>query len=294
MQITAALVKELRERTGAGMMECKRALVESNGDIDAAIDAMRKSGLAKAAKKAGRVAAEGVVVIAEDPNGQNVAMVEVNCETDFVTKADDFKAFTQAVVARTLAEQPADLEALLALPLEVGGDENIQQRCQELVAKIGEKITVRRLHVARGAGSLGVYRHGARIGVVVQLDGDAPELARDIAMHVAASSPICVAVEDVPKQVLAKEREIHVAQAEQSGKPVAIIEKMVAGRMKKYLNEVTLLGQPFIKDPDTPVGKLVSQAEVAVTGFVRFEVGEGIEKKVENFADEVRAQTEGK
>ena len=290
MEISATLVKELRERTGAGMMECKRALQEAGGDIEKAIDHMRKTGVAKAAKKAGRIAAEGVVVVRVDAAGQKAAMVEVNCETDFVTKADDFLAFSEAVMACVLKHQPKDLPALMKLPLAEGGD-NIEMCRQHLVAKIGENINVRRftLFDAEG-GVLGVYRHGAKIGVLVGLQGGNAELAKDVAMHVAASRPVCVSEEQVPADLVAKEKEIFMAQAAESGKPKEIIEKMVAGRLQKFMKEITLLGQPFVKDPETSVGKLLSNAGASAKSFVRFEVGEGIEKKTENFAEEVMAQ----
>ncbi len=289
MAITAALVKELRERTGAGMMECKKALVETNGDIEAAIENMRKSGQAKAAKKAGRTAAEGVIVIKTTPDNKSAAIVEVNCETDFVAKDDNFKSFADAVGERVLGSDVADVEALMALPLHEGEDTTIEEARQALVAKIGENMTVRRFARIQAKGTLATYSHGARIGVVVDIDGDAG-LGRDIAMHVAASNPVCVDEADVPAEMLAKEREIVEAQAKESGKPENIIEKMVEGRMRKYLSEITLKGQPFVKDPDTTVGKLLEKEGAQVNDFVRYEVGEGIEKKQEDFREEVMAQ----
>lgn len=292
MQITAALVKELRERTGAGMMECKKALVECGGEIEAAIELMRKSGLAKAAKKAGRIAAEGVILVAQEPEAQRAAILEINCETDFVTKADDFKEFANAVAQLVLTDGPVDLDALMVLPMDREG-ESVEERRQQLVSKIGENITVRRFKLIESPGVLGVYLHGARIGVLVDMEGGAQALAKDIAMHIAASRPICVAEDEVPTEILDKEREILTAQADQSGKPKEIITKMVDGRLKKFFSEVTLVGQPFVKDPDVSVGKLLKNAEASVKDFVRFEVGEGIEKKTENFAEEVMAQTKG-
>ena len=289
MAITAALVKELRERTGAGMMECKKALVETDGDIEAAIENMRKSGQAKAAKKAGRTAAEGVIVIKTTPDNKSAAIVEVNCETDFVAKDDNFKSFADAVGERVLASDVADVEALMALPLHEGEDTTIEEARQALVAKIGENMTVRRFARIQAKGTLATYSHGVRIGVVVDIDGDAA-LGRDIAMHVAASNPVCVDEADVPAEMLAKEREIVEAQAKESGKPENIIEKMVEGRMRKYLGEITLKGQPFVKDPDTTVGKLLEKEGAQVNDFVRYEVGEGIEKKQEDFREEVMAQ----
>ena len=285
MTISASMVKELRERTGAGMMECKRALGEANGDLDLAIENMRKSGLAKADKKAGRVAAEGRVAI--EQSGDAVAMVEVNCETDFVANGDEFGGFASAVAKAVLAAKPAGLEALNDVKLASGETVDLARR--NLVAKIGENITVRRIERFQG-GVLGAYAHGTRIGVVVELKGGTPALAKDIAMHVAASRPLCIKPEQVAPEVLEKEREIIRAQSADSGKPEAIVEKMVDGRLKKFLAEVTLLGQPFVKDPDQTVEKLVKSAGAEVLRFTRFEVGEGIEKKQEDFAAEVMAQ----
>jgi elongation factor Ts len=290
MAITAALVKELRERTGAGMMECKKALVESNGDIEAAIEAMRKSGQAKAAKKAGRTAAEGVILVNISDDGNNAVMVEVNCETDFVAKDENFLSFANAVAERALNTGAADVEALMAEPLHEGEDTTIEQAREALVAKIGENMAVRRFVRMASTGSIHSYRHGDRIGVMVDLEGGDADLGRDLAMHIAASRPVCVAEDQVPAELLAKEREIFTAQAKESGKPDNIIEKMIEGRLRKYLGEITLVGQPFVKDPDTTVGKLLSSKDAKVNAFVRFEVGEGIEKKQENFADEVMAQ----
>jgi elongation factor Ts len=287
MQISAAMVKELRERTGAGMMECKKALTENNGDIEAAIEAMRIAGQAKAAKKAGRVAAEGVIAVAND--GKRAAMVELNSETDFVSKGDDFQGFAQEIAEAVLKHSPADLDVLNNATLDSGA--TVEKTRQDLIAKIGENISVRRFHIVNGdGGTLGVYRHGVRIGVLVDMQGGDADLAKDIAMHIAASRPVCVKADEVPQDMLDKEREIFSAQAKESGKPDNIIEKMVDGRIKKYLAEVTLLGQPFVKDPDQTVEKLLSKAGASVLSFSRFEVGEGIEKKSENFADEVMQQ----
>ncbi|HKK05182.1 MAG TPA: translation elongation factor Ts [Gammaproteobacteria bacterium] len=293
MAISAALVKELRERTGAGMMECKKALVETNGDIDAAVEQLRKSGQAKADKKAGRTAAEGRIVVATSGDGKQAAIVEVNCETDFVAGDDNFIQFADAVAQRVLADRPADVEALSAMALKDGDAATVEEARKALVAKIGENMTVRRFQVIETGGVLGVYLHGTRIGVVVDLQGDDEDLARDLAMHVAASRPVCVSEADVPADTIAKEREIFAAQAAESGKPEDIVAKMVDGRIKKFLKEITLLGQPFVKDPDTTVEKLLAKGGAQVNGFVRFEVGEGIEKKSENFADEVMAQVRG-
>ncbi|MGA1497299.1 MAG: translation elongation factor Ts [Steroidobacteraceae bacterium] len=286
--ITAENVKALRERTGAGMMECKKALVEAGGDLDQAAEAMRKAGLAKADKKAGRVAAEGVIVTAVSADGQSGVAVEVNCETDFVAREKDFQAFAGAVANAALASGQSDLEAVLALPLEDG--QTIEDVRRGLVARIGENITVRRVARLSGSGRIASYVHGGRIGVLVSVTGGDDEVTRDIAMHVAASNPRYAVPAEVPQAELDKEREILSAQAAQEGKPEAIVAKMVEGRVRKYLAEICLVGQPFVKDPDITVEKRLQQAGATVQGFVRYEVGEGIEKKQENFADEVAAQ----
>jgi len=294
MAITAALVKELRERTGAGMMECKQALVESDGDIEAAVEAMRKSGQAKAAKKAGRIAADGVVVIAVTEDTKAGVMVEVNCETDFVAKDGGFTDFAEKVAARALTGDAADVEALEAKSLEEDGNTSIAQAREALVAKIGENIRLRRLvRFDAGKGHLYSYRHGVRIGVLVEIEGGNPTLGKDIAMHIAATNPLCVSADEVPAATLEKEKEIFRAQALESGKPEKILDKIVEGKIRKYLEEVTLLGQAFVKDPDLTVDKLFTQAGAKVVRFARVEVGEGIEKKQENFADEVMAQVRG-
>jgi len=285
--ISATMVKELRERTGAGMMECKKALTESQGDLDLAVENMRKSGLAKADKKAGRVAAEGRIAI--EVSEQAVAMVEANCETDFVANGDEFGGFAAAVAKAVLAKYPADMAALNDAPLT--GGETVDVARRNLVAKIGENMTVRRFELYRAQDTvLGSYVHGTRIGVLVELKGGDARLAKDIAMHVAASRPLCVKPSEVSAEVLDKEREIIRAQSADSGKPAAIIEKMVEGRLKKFLAEVTLIGQPFVKDPDVTVEKLLATSGADVLRFARFEVGEGIEKKQEDFAAEVMAQ----
>ncbi|KPK39122.1 MAG: elongation factor Ts [Gammaproteobacteria bacterium SG8_47] len=291
--ISAALVKELRERTGAGMMECKKALVETDGDLEAAIEHLRKTGQAKADKKAGRTAAEGRIAVAVSEDGKTAGMVEVNCETDFVANDDNFKAFAEAVAQRVLASRPDDAEALSGLALRDGEAATVEEERKALIAKLGENMAVRRCAVVESADQLGVYLHGNRIGVVVAVEGGDQTLAKDLAMHVAASRPICVSEEDVPADVLAKEREIFAAQAAESGKPAEIVAKMVDGRVNKYLKEVTLVGQPFVKDPDTSVEKLLKQAGAKVARFVRLEVGEGVEKKSEDFAAEVMAQVKG-
>ncbi|MCC5796881.1 MAG: elongation factor Ts [Methylophaga sp.] len=293
MSITAALVKELRERTGSGMMECKKALVEANGDIDAAIEAMRKAGLAKADKKADRVAAEGIIAIESNDSNTAAVMLEVNSETDFVAKADDFVNFVAQLAKKVLEAKPADLAALLALPLNNNGD-TVDSVRQSLIAKIGENIQVRRFVLLEADnGIIGTYRHGDRIGTMVKLTGNDLDLARDLAMHVAASRPQAVSADQISDDLLAKERDIVATQARDSGKPEAIVEKMIEGRMSKFVNEISLLGQAFVKDPDITVEKLVKQANATVETFECFEVGEGIEKKVDNFAEEVMAQARG-
>ena len=292
--ISAAMVKELRERTGAGMMECKKALTETNGDLEAAVEHMRKTGLAKADKKAGRTAAEGIIVMRASADNKRAVMVEINCETDFVAKGDAFQAFAKEVGEVALDKMPADIDALLALTLPSTG-ETITDSTRALIAKIGENINVRRYEGMSSAnGIVAGYLHGTRIGVLVEQEGGSQELARDIAMHVAASRPECVSEEQVDPALIQKEREIFAAQSAESGKPADIIAKMVDGRIKKFLKEVTLLGQPFVKDPDTTVEKLLKDKGAKVLRFSRLAVGEGIEKKVENFAEEVAAQARGK
>lgn len=296
-QISAQLVKELRERSGAGMMECKKALTETNGDLDLAFESLRKSGAAKAARKASRIAADGAIVIRASADGKKALMLEVNSETDFVAKDENFRAFAEACAATLLARAPTDIDALMGLPLEGGGG-TVEEARLALVAKVGENIQIRRFITMETSGVLGTYQHGSRIGVLVAMEGGAATgegvaLARDLAMHIAASRPVCVDSSGVPAELLAKEKEIFTAQAQESGKPANIIEKMVAGRLEKYLKEVTLLGQPFVKDPDTTVEKLLAQHKAKVAGFQRYEVGEGIEKKTENFAEEVMSQVRG-
>ena len=288
MSVTASMVKELRERTGAGMMECKKALVETSGDMDAAAETLRKSGQAKADKKAGRVAADGKVVITRD--GSKVVIAEVNSETDFVAKDENFNAFADAVAAVALANGVTDVAALATQ--SIGDGKSVEEARTDLVSKVGENISVRRISIIDSDGPIGLYTHGARIGAIVTLDGGDDDLARDIAMHVAAINPICIDESGVPADALERERRIFSEQAAESGKPAEIIEKMVTGKVAKYLKEITLVGQPFVKDADQTVGKLLSTAGASVTSFVRYEVGEGIEKKEENFADEVMKQIE--
>ena len=289
MSVTASMVKELRERTGAGMMECKKALVATNGDLDAAAEELRKSGQAKADKKSSRVAADGRIVVSQDAG--KAAIVEVNSETDFVAKDENFVAFAEAVAAAALAFGTTDVAALAAQSID--GETSVEEARTELVTKVGENIAVRRAAIVESGGPIGHYTHGARIGAVVALDGGDEALARDIAMHVAAINPLCVDETQVPAETLERERRIFSEQAEASGKPPEIIEKMVTGRIAKYLKEITLVGQPFVKDPDVSVGKLLKAANASVSSFVRFEVGEGIEKKDENFVEEVMAQVKG-
>ena len=286
MSISASMVKELRERSGAGMMDCKKALVETGGDIDAAIELLRKSGQAKADRKSGRIAADGRIVVATD--GNKAVIAEINSETDFVAKDENFIAFVDSVAATALAGNAEDVSALLA---ESRADGKIIEAARtELVNKVGENISVRRFARVDAADQLGNYTHGARIGAVVSLSGGDTELARNIAMHVAATNPVCIDEAGVPAETLESERRIINEQAQKSGKPPEIIEKMVGGRMAKFLKEITLLGQPFVKDPDVSVGQLLEAAGAEVKEFVRYEVGEGIEKKQENFAEEVMSQ----
>lgn len=294
MAITASLVKELRERTGSGMMECKKALVETDGDIEAAIEMMRKSGQATAAKKAGRTAADGIVAIKYSDDAKNAVMVEVNCETDFVAKDENFTSFVDAVANCVLNSDVADVENLMEAPLHAGEETTVNTAREALVAKIGENMNVRRFQRFQTEnGILVSYQHGVRIGVVVALEGGDEALGKDLAMHIAASNPVCVSEANVPAEMLDKERDIFKAQALESGKPENIVDKIVDGRVRKYLSEITLMGQNFVKDPDITVEKLLADASATVTDFKRFEVGEGIEKKQENFAEEVMAQVKG-
>ncbi|MGB5334783.1 MAG: translation elongation factor Ts [Woeseiaceae bacterium] len=287
MTVTASLVKELRERTGAGMMECKRALVETKGDLDAAAEALRKSGQAKADKKASRVAADGRVVIRA--NGSKAVIAEVNSETDFVAKDENFIGFAEAVADAALSSGVTDTNELANASI---GDSTIEQARTELVQKVGENISVRRAEIIENDGPIGYYAHGARIGAIVALQGGDEALARDIAMHVAAINPTCIDESGVPAETLEREKRIFTEQAKESGKPPEIIEKMIGGRISKFLKEITLIGQPFVKDDKQSVGQLLKSAGANVVSFTRFEVGEGMEKKTENFADEVMKQIE--
>jgi len=285
--ITASLVKELRERTGSGMMECKKALVETDGDIEAAAELMRKSGAAKADKKAGRVAADGAIKVTVSDDGKSAVILEINSETDFVAKDDNFQAFANDVLLTVAQQKPDSVEALSTMTMDNG--QSVEEARQELISKVGENIQVRRFARIESENSIASYLHGARIGVLVDSSADAG-LARDIAMHIAAVNPQFVDQDAVPAEFVEKEKSILIAQAETSGKPPEIIEKMIRGRLDKFLAEVTLLGQSFVKDPEQKVGKLLAAAGASITGFIRYEVGEGIEKKVEDFAAEVASQ----
>lgn len=290
MAVTAALVKELRERTGAGMMECKKALEATNGDIQLAIEELRKSGRAKADKKAGRVAAEGMVVVYTSADGKHAVMLEINSETDFVARDANFLAFANAVAKTALENKANTVEMLSSLTLS-GQNMTVEEARKALVAKVGENISIRRIALTNpSATNIGTYLHGSRIGVLVELDGDNQDLAKDIAMHVAACKPLVINPQEVSADLVAKEKEIYMAQAATSGKPQDIIEKMVAGKLKKYLDEVSLVGQAFVKDPDTIVANLLSKHRAKVISFTRFEVGEGIEKETEDFVEAVMSQ----
>jgi elongation factor Ts len=285
MIITAESVKQLRERTGAGMMECKKALVETGGDLDAAAELMRKSGLAKADKKATRIAAEGTVAI--ERANLTAVLVEVNCETDFVARSDEFQDFARDLARVALDKAPESLDALLGL---VHGNGTLEERRRALIAKLGENVSVRRFTRMTAPTALGAYLHGNRIGALVALRGADESLARDLAMHVAAVNPSYIDANAVPASVLDKERAILAEQTKGENKPPEIIAKMVDGRLRKYLGEITLLGQPFVKDPDTTVEKLLKKSAATVVQFVRYEVGAGIERKQDDFVGDVMAQ----
>lgn len=287
MGIEAALVKELRERTGAGMMDCKRALVEADGDVEQAGVFLRKSGQAKADKKSSRVAAEGQVLVKGSADGDRYVVIEVNSETDFVAKDENFATFAEIAAAAALTGEYDDVAALMASD---SGDETLETRRQELVAKVGENIAVRRFQILQSGETIGSYSHMGRIGVLVELQGGDEALARDLAMQVAATSPRYVSAADVPEDELATERDILVAQALQEGKSEEIVQKMVEGRLRKHLDETTLTGQPFVKDPDTKVADLLVSTGASALSFVRFEVGEGIERKKDDFVQEVMVQ----
>ena len=285
-EITASMVKDLRERTGLGMMECKKALTETDGDMGAAEDLLRIKSGAKASKAAGRVAAEGVIGSFISADGKTGALVEINCETDFVAKNEDFLAFAKAIAQLAAQSATTDVAALSAMTMPAGG--SVEEVRQALIMKLGENLSIRRVAYYATAGRLAVYLHGSKIGVMVDLDGD-EALGKDIAMHIAASKPVCVSKDQVSSGLLDKEREIYTAQAADSGKPADIVAKMVEGRISKFLAEITLLGQPFVKNPDQTVEKLLAEKKAKVNGFTMFAVGEGIEKKVVDYAAEVAA-----
>jgi elongation factor Ts len=291
MTISADRVKELREKTGSGMMECKKALVEAQGDIDLALENLRKKGLAQADKKAGNIAAEGVIVIQATPDNKKAVMVEINCQTDFVARDESFRNFANLVAQAALQHNQFDVDALGAVAIE--GGETIEEKRRSLVVTLGENIQIRRVTLLSSEGSMGTYLHGDRIGVLVTLSAVNPVLGKDLAMHIAARQPRAVAPSDIPAALIEKEREIFSAQASASGKPADIIAKMVEGRIKKFLNEESLLGQEFVKDPTKTIESLLKAENAKVITFVRYEVGEGIEKKTENFAQEVMAQVRG-
>jgi elongation factor Ts len=293
MEITPAMVKDLRERTGAGMMECKKALADAGGNLEAAVEVLRKKGAASADKKAGRIAAEGVVLVSVAPDRRRGVLVEINCETDFVAKDENFKAFANAVADLVLQGAAADVEALKTAKLNDGVC--VEEARKTLVGKIGENIAVRRFAILRApaGGRVAGYAHGSRIGTLVVSSGGREDLGRDLAMHVAASRPQCLDRAQVPAELIARERDIYLAQAQGSGKPANVLDKIIEGKLQKFLGEITLLGQPFVKDPDITVAKLLDKEGARVAEFVRFEVGEGLEKRADDFAAEVMAQVKG-
>lgn len=288
MSVTAAMVKELRERSGAGMMECKKALVATGGDINTAMAEMRKSGQAKADKKAGRIAAEGVVLVRSSEDSKRALILEINSETDFVARDETFTEFANSTADLALANNLLTVEALSEATLPSG--QTVEEARQTTIAKIGENVKLRRISIVETEGLIGHYVHGGRIGVLVEMKGGDVALARDLAMHVAASGPVVVSRDQVPQELVDKEKEIFTAQAKESGKPDAIIEKMITGRINKFLDEVSLVGQAFIKDPNQKVQTLLKEKNSEVLSFLRMEVGEGIEKKEDNFVEEVMAQ----
>ena len=289
MTITASLVSELRQRTGAGMMECKKFLTMTNGDIEQAILEMRKAGQAKADKKADRIAAEGVIVIAKTPNGQHAVMLEVNSETDFVARDAGFISFANAAAETALNTKAVEVEALMNAKMHQG-HETVEEARQQLVAKIGENIQIRRIEHLNAPGIVGSYLHGSKIGVLVAMQNADEQLAKDIAMQIAANRPQVVSSNDVPADAIAMERDIFMAQARESGKPADIIEKMVQGRISKFVEEISLLGQPFVKDPSVKIEALLNKHKASVEKFICFQVGEGMAKREDNFVEEVMAQ----
>ncbi|HQR81418.1 MAG: translation elongation factor Ts [Thiotrichales bacterium 32-46-8] len=287
MAITAGMVKELRERTGVGMMECKGALTETGGDMEKAVDLLRAKGMAKADKKAGRTAAEGTIAIVMSSDKKRAAIVEANCETDFVGKSDEFNEFANAAAQAALDSNATDIDSLLAAKMTDG--KTVDERRRELIAKIGENMSIRRFEIIETTGAIGTYRHGDKIGVVVNLEGGDEAFGKDLAMHVAASRPLAIDASGVDAETIERERAIAQTKADESGKPANIVEKMVEGAIRKFMEEVTLLSQPFVKDPDTTVGNLLKKNNVTVKHFVRLEVGEGIVKETVDFAAEVAA-----
>ncbi len=293
MEITASLVKELRERTGAAMMDCKNVLKETAGDIEAAIQLLREKGAIKAAKKGDRIAAEGLIAFAVSADHRKAVLVEVNCETDFVARAEDFIQFTQKVAQLALQNNAHDSKQLNDVIFDAAENLSVEAKRQALIAKLGENINIRRIALVTSHGLIGAYNHGNRIGVLVAMKSGEMSLAKELAMHVAALQPLVVSPEQISAELIEKEREIYTVQAAESGKPADIVAKMVDGRIKKYLDEVSLLGQPFVKDQNVPVHKVLAAQKAEVESFVRFEVGEGVEKQVVDFASEVMAQVKG-
>lgn len=287
MSITAAMVKELRERTGVGMMECKSALSETGGDMEKAVDLLRAKGMAKADKKAGRTAAEGTIAIVVSDDKKRAAIVEANCETDFVGKSPEFNEFAKAVAQAALDGNISDMDALMAAKLADG--KTVDERRRELIAKIGENMSIRRFELVETSGVLGTYRHGDKIGVVVNLEGGDESLGKDLAMHIAASRPLAVDASGIDAQTIERERAIAEQKAAESGKPANIVEKMVEGAIRKFMEDVTLLSQAFVKNPDQTVAQLLKSNNATVKHFIRLEVGEGIVKETVDFAAEVAA-----
>ncbi len=287
MAITASMVKTLRTSTGAGMMDCKKALVETDGNMDDAIEFLRKKGMAGADKKAGRVAAEGIIAVTIADDKKKAVIAEINCETDFVAKGEEFQGFANEISAIALATGNLTIDSLMNEIMQNGKTIDVTRR--ELIAKIGENMSISRVQLIETTGSIGEYQHGEKIGVVVAMSGGDDALSRDVAMHVAAANPSAISADDVDQAQLEKERKFQTEQAATSGKPVEIIEKMIEGRMRKYLQEITLLGQSFVKDPDQTVEKLLKANKASVTAFIRLEVGEGVEVVEMSFADEVAA-----
>lgn len=288
VEISAELVKQLRERTQIGMMECKKALVEAQGDIEAAIEVLRKRGQLKAAKSGSRITAEGIIATKISDDQQNAAIAEVNCETDFVAKHPDFLAFAQCAIDTALNTGTTDVEQILSS--KFNDSLTLEEYRKELITKIGENISLRRITILKSKGLLGYYNHGGRIGTIVSLTSGSAEIARDIAMHIAANNPLVLSPSDISNELVEKEREIFMAQADSSGKPAEIIAKMVEGKLTKFREENSLYGQAFVKDPNIKVSQYLKSNQAEIAGFVRYAVGEGIEKATTNFAEEVMTQ----